>query len=453
MDAPTRRTGPRRWIPWLAVGILLPLLYAAALRGGGAALLDYPSGVLDMDVARVVADWTTGGPGRRVSVHPLYKLAVAPLGRTLAGRDASPARRLAAVRAITAASVALAAVLAGLLAARLAGARGPGLLAAVLCGVSFSSVLLAAIPEASSVSCLSAVPPLLWLEWRRGRPFTFGEAAVWGGLGVLGIGLTITQVGFFAIALACRCLAVARGSGGVRGARLATRVLLALALAVSVTWGAASLQTKLYPGTPRFYEEGPQEERSWLRLSDLAEEPIAHVSRVVSHFLFYDFVAPFPGYSHYLIDFYAGSRPEYRYWSLSIEEAGFEGWRPAQLALAGGLALLLAAAAVGLRRPDPRFAAPLLCLGYQLALHILYGREYVLYSGNWHGVLCAIVVAAAFRAAGARRRALAGLTAALCLGIFVNSWIVLDRVYAEVERGLDRHLRDSAGRPIEPLAR
>ena len=55
-------------------------LYASFGMGAGVDVLRFSSGVFDMDSARVVADWTDL-KSRRISVHPLYKIMMAPPAR------------------------------------------------------------------------------------------------------------------------------------------------------------------------------------------------------------------------------------------------------------------------------------------------------------------------------------------------------------------------------------
>ena len=81
--------------------------YASWVVPAGANVMPHSSGIYDMDVGRVVADFTTGLPAYRPVVHPLQKLLVAPLGhfvntRLFEGRD-----RLGAAKVLIAASMTL----------------------------------------------------------------------------------------------------------------------------------------------------------------------------------------------------------------------------------------------------------------------------------------------------------------------------------------------------------
>jgi hypothetical protein len=177
-----------------------------------------------------------------------------------------------------------------------------------------------------------------------------------------------------------------------------------------------------------------------MRTGHLAAAPVSHVGRLLGHFLVFDFVAPFPGHSDFLIRDYGLD-----YWSLSLEEAGPAQWAPAQLALAGAVLLAVLAACAGLRRADAKLLAPALCVGSQLALHIVYGREYVLYSPHWHGVLVAVLVAAAWNRFPHRCAAMLAAAALLSAAMLANDVVVMRAVYREVEAGLGLHTRDTTG--------
>ena len=96
-------------------------------------------------------------------------------------------------------------------------------------------------------------------------------------------------------------------------------------------------------------------------------------------------------------------------------------------------------------------AAPLLCIGVQFGLHFLYGREYILYSPNWHGAVCAVWVGAIWIGLPGWRRSVTAGIAALSAALALNGAFVMDRVYREVEAGLEASLRDGAGRLKGPL--
>ena len=178
----------------------------------------------------------------------------------------------------------------------------------------------------------------------------------------------------------------------------------------------------------------------FLRGQRLAATPLAHAANVLGHFFVIDFVAPTPGYSDFLIRDYG-----MRYWSLSLEESGPARWTAAQAALAVVVLVGVLGAGVGLRRADARLLAPALCVAAQLALHLVYGREYILYSPHWHGVLVALLVAAAWRAYPRRRTAMLTVAAALSLALLANDVAVMRSVYSEFDAGLGIELRDTTG--------
>jgi len=436
---------PRRALALAGVALLLLGLYAFSAFGlsGARGILRFSSGVFDMDVLRVVRDWTTAQPSGRTSVHPLAKLALAPLGTGL--RVGAGLAGLEAARGLAIAAVILHAVLVGLLASQLAGgARGPAVLAALLCGASFSSLLLASIPESASISGLSTLLPLLYLNRRWGRSFGWGEAVAWGLIGCLCIAITLTQLAHWLIALSVR-VSLGRGASGRGAGRLrAARLAVLLGVFVALIGAASELQARLYPGTPRFYAREPvSAERAYLRLDDLREHPLSHGLRLAKHFLVTSFVAPTPGYSDFLMRDHGLD-----YWSLSIETPDTRDTPPWRQALLAVWTLLLLPAAVLVGRAERRFVAPLLAVASQFALHLLYGREYILYSANWHGPVVAMLVAAVWNGLGtAKRRWLPVVVGVVALSLAVNGLLVMRRVYAELEIGLESARRDAQGRP------
>lgn len=377
-------------------------LFASFGLAPNVDLLRFSSGILDMDTSRLVRDWATTGSAVRASLHPLSKLLLAPIGIALHASPPSAQHALDATRLMVAFSMALDAILVGWLAARLSGGRlWAGVAAAVISGVSFCSILMGAMPESASVACLSALIPLLLLDLRFDREFTFAEAVAWSLAGVFAIAFTVSQGSWWLVALGTRVWFLLRTTTGSRAVawRLAPRLLVALILGVALTWWAVDLQARIHPGTHAFEwaPGGREAENAYLRLDDLQQRPLAHGVRLLAHFFLYDFAAPFPTYSSFLIDHYKLS-----WWSLSIEETRLRDWRLLQLICWAALLAALVPVARGLRHADRRFVAPLLGLGGQLVLHAVYGREYVLYAANWHGVLVATAIAAASKQIGAR---------------------------------------------------
>jgi hypothetical protein len=138
------------------------------------------------------------------------------------------------------------------------------------------------------------------------------------------------------------------------------------------------------------------------------------------------------------------------YWSLSVEESRPEHWLPAARALSAAflLGLLLACAFYG--RVDVLFLAPSLSVASQFGLHFFYGREYILYSPNWHGALVAVVFAAAWNGLGRRRTAFLVAVALLGSAMLLNNLDVMKVVYREVDAGLKVELRDAEGKLLKP---
>jgi len=428
-----------------ALGLLIVYWLASSALPAGSDVRTFSSGIFDMDVSRVVADLATGRPAYRQSVHPLQKLLVAPLGQALNAWLFGGRNPLAAARLLIAVCMTLQTLAAGALAWQLSRRSRPAAVAAAcVCAFSFSTWLAASIPESAAIASLASVPPLLFLNARWGRRFALWEAVCWGLLAVLGVGLTLTQLVYWAIALGARTTWARErppADTAVGVPAIWPRLALVLALFAALLWGGLRLQSELYPRAARADAEHPLAvELHFLRTNRLAAAPASHVGRLVGHFLVFDFVAPFPGHSDFLIRGY-----DLDYWSLSLEEAGLAQWAPAQLALAGVVLLAALAACAGLRRADATFLAPVLCVGSQLALHVVYGREYVLYSPHWHAVLVAVLIAAAWNRFPRRRAAMLVAAAALSAAMLANDLVVMRAVYREVGAGLGVHGRDAAG--------
>jgi hypothetical protein len=418
--------------------------YASFVLPRGVDPMRHSSGIYDMDVPRVVADLTTRLPAYRPGVHPLQKLLVAPLGafvnvRVFDGRD-----RLAAAKVVIALAVTVQALLVAALARRLArGSLAAGIVAGAVCGVSFASLLAASVPESAALASLGAVVPLLFLERRFDRALTWGEAVAWGGIAAFSFAITLTQVAFAAIAFAVRLALLRRVSVAPGSGRVAARVALALLAAVAFTWAGARLQAHLYPGTPTFSAAGPlASARGYFRVDELTGSPVGHTLRLIRHFVLYPFLAPRPAFSDFLMRDFGLD-----YWSLSVEASDWSHWSPPPRALAALLWLGALVACARYGKADLHFLAPALGVGSQFGLHLLYGREYILYAPHWHGVAVAMIVAAVWNGLARRGRAVAAaVAAALCAVLLANNLLVLDAVYREFAAGLGAERRDAAGR-------
>jgi arylsulfatase len=408
------------------------------------------SGIFDLDVMRVVREWTgdTTHPtleAQRTHVHPLSRLALTPFVSAIHGWVGGRALDLA--RIVAAFSLALNALLTGWLAYQLAGGSlVPALLAAFVYGVSFCSMLLGTIPDSASVSCLSTTVPLVYLNRRLDHRFQWREALTWGFLGLFCFAFTLSQIMHWFIALGLRLFWLLRGRDPAAGKQpvwaLGARILVLFAVFGSLTWAALALQHRVYPRT-HFSPQNLSVEGNFLRTEDLANRPVAHTARLAAHFFGYNFTAPFPGYSDYLI-----RRWHMQYWSLSLEEVHASDLNLLQRTVAAMLLSLFVLGAISLRQSDRRFLAPLLCIAGQFVLHLAYGREYILYSPNWHGPLVAVVIAACWNGFESKRKSLTLFVLALSGGMLVNNVAVLNRVYAEVDVGLEQWHRDASGRPL-----
>ena len=452
-------------------GLALFAFYAvcAFVLPGGANVMAFSSGLFDMDVSRVVSDLATDRPAYRSSVHPLQKLLVSPIGRAIDSLAFDGRNPLGAARALVGLCMTLQALAAGMLAWQWTrGSRSAAFAAFALCGSSFTTWLAASVPESAAVASLAAVAPLLLSNARWRRPFTTLEALAWGLLGVLGFGLTITQLCFWAFALGARATlgrepsdavtaagAAAPLAGSMKceafhstmrklwphGGQTAARLALVAGVVVLLGWAGAQLQATWYPPVTQV-ESGSAltNELNFFRVAELGAAPVAHLARLLAHFAVFDFVAPFPGTSEFLIRDYGLD-----YWSLSVEAAGASEWAPAQLVLALAVGLWVVLGCTGLRGGDARLLAAVLAVGAQIAMHVFYGREYVLYAPHWHAVWVALLATGAWRTLSRRALPLTLIALSLSTAMAVNDVVVMREVYAEFEAGLGVSVRDSGG--------
>jgi hypothetical protein len=429
----------------LFVSVVVVYVYVSFVLPGDADVTDLGSSIYDMDIQRVVVDLTSELEGYRTSVHPLQKLFVAAVGIELNSFVFGGANRLGAAKLLVGAFTLLQALLVCALAFQLTGGALPAALAAAaITAFSFSSLLAASLPESAALASIASTIPLLWLAARTGRRFSGWEVVVWALIGIVCIGYTITQIVYWMIALTFRIgIDGDEGKGvGFKISRSAARgAALSVVLLAALTVGAVELQSELFPGTPQFYTSNPiVGEQPFFRLAEIGAQPLYHTGRLLGHFAVFDFVAPFPGFSDFLIRDYG-----FDYWSLSIEAARIDRVTPLQWGLAGAVLLGVGFGCVALRRADARFAALALCIASQFGLHFFYGREYVLYAPHWHGVWVAMLVAACWNAWPTRRTALLVASGVLCAAMLANNLVVLGEVYREVEAGLEMEHRDSHG--------
>jgi len=435
-------------VPVLAAALFATYLFASFVLSGGTDIRQFSSGIFDMDVARVVSDLATPAPALRESVHPLQKVLVAPLGGALNTLFFAGGNPLGAARVLIALCMTLQTFGCAWLAWQLTRrSRSAAAAAGVVCAFSFSTWLAASIPESAAVASVATLLPLVFLNVRWKLPFSAWEAVAWAAIATLAVGLTLTQVIHCAIAFGVRATLgrpAPVADGGPVSPAPWRQLALSVVLFAVLFAGGLGLQKTFYPSERSDEHENPLAvELHFTRLESLRAEPVAHLGRLLGHFVVFDFVAPYPGYSDFLIRDY-----DLRWWSLSIEEAGPEQWKPPQVALAALTLLCVLLAATGFRRADAKYVAPALCVGSQFALHIFYGREYVLYSPHWHGVWVALLVAAAWQAFPKRRRPMLAFAAVLATAFLVNDLAVLRQTYREVDSGLHTQVRNLDGTPI-----
>jgi hypothetical protein len=424
-------------------GLALVACYAfgAFVLPGDANVKAFSSGLFDMDVGRVVSDLATDRPAYRSSVHPLQKLLVSPMGRAIDALAFDGRNPLGASRVLVGLCMILQALAAGMLAWQWTrGSRSAALASGALCGFSFTSFLAASVPESAAVASLAAVAPLLLSNARWQRPFTTLEALAWGLLAVLGFGLTITQLCFWLFALAARAT-LGREPAAVGATTPWARLALVAGVVALLGWGGTQLQAAWYPpATQAAAGSALANELNFFRSAELGAAPVEHLVRLLAHFTLYDFVAPFPGMSDFLMRDYGLD-----YWSLSVEAAGTSEWAPAQLVLAVAVGLWVVLGCIGLLGVDARLLAAVLGVAAQFAIHVFYGREYVLYAPHWHAVWVALLVTGAWRALPRRAVALTSIALALSAAMAVNDVAVMREAYAEFDAGLAVSARDSVG--------
>ena len=431
------------WLGWaLFFGALCGFFWLASNFPGSVDVRRYSSGIFDADVDRVVRSITSfQSDGLRLSVHPLFHVFVTPLSLALAHW---PLSQFANAKIVCIAGILVQATLVWAIVRREclnASAASPAAAAIFLC--SFSVALFSVIPESCAWSGVSSLLPI-WLSLaRRGRRFSLWEAVAWAGLLPLSIGFTVTQVAFWPLALVFRLAFIWRDQGFRALWGAAARGLVSLLLGAVSVFYLARLQHSLNPSAPLFYASNlVAGERLYSRPLEIASLSPALVAPVIKQMLVYPFVPPEPGYSKVV--------QSYGYFSLSLEEANpdRQRWIVCMLRIAF-LALFFGVLPFA-RRADAAASILLAGIAFQILLHLFYGREYILYSLNWVGLLVALSVISASRLPP--RLFATWLVAVAVLLPCVTMWnyTMLAEVVSEVSYGLDVSLRDANGLRLTP---
>lgn len=374
--------------------VLFAALYAlcAFVLPRGVDLVGSPGNAFfDMDTARVIGDWTSLAEFDRSRAHPLYKFLAFP-GMAINALFFRGENATAAVRLMCIAGVLIHAMMAGFLAWQLAGGnRLAGIVAGIVVAASFPSFLLAGIPDSAALSGIATLAPFLCLYSRRGKPLVAWEIVVWVLLGVIGFGITISQVLFVFIAFFFRLwwAIPAEKSWPARakwGAGWSLAMLVPLVLAVYLS---LQLHGLVFGGGDRHYKVDRivEKEMKYVETDELSSIPHVRFWRLLRQWSLYNFVAPTPG-----IATWNPPRDERQFISITQVETTAQNWRWWHLpVLLSQVALLGLVIACGRHRWE---LLPILCgLAFQFALHFVYGREFVIYALNWHGLFVAWLVA------------------------------------------------------------
>lgn len=357
------------------------------------------------------------GPHQRTQVHPISVLLLNPLGTTLKeplrAAGVELAARLAAsllCAAAGGATVAAFLVLLGRLGVRLPRAR----VWALLFATSATQLVFSSLPESYAFSACSLV---LVFAVAAGRAPSAAARIL---AGVLSFGITATNLVAVGVASAFApdepWAPRLRRAAGVCGAVLLATAALAL------------LQRALYPSAQLFFVPNPV--RSGYTESLYFPADVVTLAdrgaAVASHLLFAGLAAP-----RLHVEASAEGRVVVDFAPLALRE-------PTLLSLVHWVlwTLVLLRASLGLLRgATPAVTGALLAwLGFQAALHLVFGTSLFLYSGHW--VFAVVALAAAgceSRPDGGHRMLAPALALLLPLQIIANGSLLLRilRLFAE----------------------
>ena len=395
MIPPGRDGAPRARRSERLIRVAAFLLLAGSCFAAGARLIDsgiYDADVFDADPRRVVHDiGRVGGTHYRTKVHPLFVLLVNPPGALL---KAVVGRPRAAALLLNAAANALAVLLLYELLLRLGVRRARSALWSVLFATSSCQMFFGIVPETYALSSASLL--LVFLVFARAGsrwPVRVGAA-------VLSFGVTATNL-VAALALALF------SSGRVDGSRRLAPAALFATLVVVSTAGLSSLQKALYPESEVFFvRSSVTEEASYLFHPRGLGDVVERGASVAVNLLFANLAAP-------AIDAQrqAGGLPTARF-----------GWpRPLGWLHAAVWVTLCGLAAGGLMRGaavcDPVVRALVAWIGFNAALHLVYGQTLFLYSCQWTFAVVAVVAVGVERADSPRQRAASAGAVLLLVGL------------------------------------
>ena len=381
--------------PSAAIVPLLVLLAGIALLHGVGAFglsrgVDLPgspgNAFFDIDTGRVIADWTTWAQSDRARTHPLYKfiaLVGIPLNDVLfRGGNPTGAVRLIGIAAMLG-QVAMVVAMMG----RLGACRTRQALAGAALGVSACGFFLSAIPDTAVVAGLFSVAPFLLLYARRGEAVTWGESAAWVALALGAFGVTISQIVFVLVALSFRVWWLRGDARAAHALRMAVGIVV---VAAGTAYLLMKLQGAVFGGTTRLYklDDTIRKEYKFMETEQLAREPHARAGRLLLNAAVHNFAAPPPA-----LEEWSPPRSPRRFLSLTFVDApplAWRGWQwPMLLSHLALLAIVLAR-----WRPRAELAPVYIALAGQALLHLVYGREFLMYAPHWHGLLIVALLAA-----------------------------------------------------------
>ena len=342
-------------------------------------LQQYDSAIFDMDYVRVAEDWTTYGIDTRNALyHPLYKLFMGPQVSLM---HIFVPDTISAIRLLAVFYMSLYCILSASLSQYAVGKRS--LLAyfgALLLGLaSFPVMLFSGIPDTTLISGLATLIPYLVLVRFKDNEFTKFECAAWALSAVFGFGLTLTQVvhTFIAFTFRTRWAPVNR-------AQKMKLTFCFLSLATLTFFILEGIQILMYP-TIWIDSTSVRFEGHFFSLRKLLS--FSHIVDTVGQCLIYPFMAPGTKYSPWYFNQFGGA---YNFVSMIPPNR-------AHLAIM----ILLVVSALVLIRKTSLPTRVLICknplipmalsVTAMLVLHILYGREFIMYSSNWHGLTIVIV--------------------------------------------------------------
>jgi hypothetical protein len=363
----------------VAVGILAGgagVWFARDLDPADVSVLG-DSGIVEADVERVVDTLTEWGRGNyRTKVHPLQCLLFQPIAAAMTRLTGfSPLR---ATQLTVVMTQALALCLLAMTLWEQTRCWRTTALSTLLALSSFSFIFHSMVPESAGLASVTVVfPYYLFAKFEKYRLLPKERLLHIIGA-VFALGVTTTNVVHSGIAYWWR-------TRDLRAAPRASGFPPVLSFAIHVAVAAAILsllQMRLYPGSnPWFVPSSVREEASYLRRDMLRP---AHWANTALQMFGYTMAAPRFVLTDRLVT--AGRL----YPQISAETADPTDFPSLTLLLIIGTLGLIAYSFISARRTS---LGTIVALGLlsNLLLHLVYGSEYLLYSGNWTFLICLLI--------------------------------------------------------------